>query len=229
VVAAVAAVFDLDGLLVDSEVLWHKAEVEILVPLGAAIDPEGARTTKGMFVREVVAHHQRLAGFDEGAIDALTAAVLARVGDLVEAEGRLLPGATRALDLCAERGPLALASSTPMALIHRILGTFGLDDAFAVVRSAEDEARGKPDPAVYRSAAAALHVDPERCIAFEDAPAGVRSAVAAGMRCVAVPARGEEGDGAFALATLVLDSLASLEVAWLDSQYAADVDGLRRR
>ena len=217
--AASAAVFDLDGLLVDSEVLWHKAELEILVPAGASIDPDATRATKGMFVREVVAHHQRVAGFDAAAIDGLAGAVLARVGELVETEGRLLPGATRAIALCAARGPIALASSTPTALIDRVLAHFGLDGAFAAVRSAEDEPQGKPHPGVYLSAAAALGVPPAACLAFEDAPAGVRAAVAARMRCVAVPVEAERGDDAFALATLVLRSLTELDEAWLDAQY----------
>jgi mannitol-1-/sugar-/sorbitol-6-/2-deoxyglucose-6-phosphatase len=214
-----AAVFDMDGLLVDSEVLWHRAEVELLVPLGARIDATQGRATKGMFVREVVEHHQALAGWSEPSVDALVAQVLDRVGDLVETEGRLLPGARRALELCAARGPLALASSTPTSLIVRTLSHFELQDAFDVVHSAEDEPRGKPDPGVFLTAAARLGVAPEACLAFEDSPAGVRAAVAAAMTTVAVPAADERGDDAFALASLVLASLTDLDVAWLDARY----------
>ncbi len=219
--AVVAAVFDLDGLLVDSEVLWHQAELEILTPLGARIDANGTRTTKGMFVGEVVDHHHRLAGWTSPSRDDVVAAVLARVGDLVELEGRLLPGARRALALCASLGPCALASSTPRALITRVLAHFDLEGAFDVVHSAEDERLGKPDPAVYLTAAARLGVDARTCLAFEDSPAGVRSATSAEMRCVAVPVADERADPAFELATLVLASLEDLDATWLARQYDA--------
>jgi beta-phosphoglucomutase-like phosphatase (HAD superfamily) len=214
-----AAVFDMDGLLVDSEVLWHQAEVEILVPLGADIDADATRTTKGMFVAEVVAHYQRLAPWPTPDVDAVVRAILSRVGDLVEERGQLLPGAARALALCGELGPLALASSTPYELIDRVLRHFGLVDAFEVVHSAQDEPLGKPDPGVFLTAARRLGVAPQRCLAFEDSPAGVRAAVAATMGCVAVPTAAERTDPAFALATLVLDSLADLDAEWLAARF----------
>jgi sugar-phosphatase len=211
----------MDGLLVDSEVLWHQAEVELLVPLGARIAADAPRATKGMYVREVVEHYHRQARWDHPSVDAVVQLVLDRVGDLVEAHGRLLPGAVRALDLCGARGPLALASSTPVALIDRVLRHFGLADRFAVVHSAEHEPRGKPDPGVYRTAARLLGVEPASCVAFEDAAAGVRAAVAASMACVAVPAPADRDDPAFALATLVLGSLEELDDGWLAARYGA--------
>lgn len=216
-----AAVFDLDGLLVDSEVLWHRAELEILVPLGASIDADGARSTKGMFVGEVVDHYHELVGWTAPPRSDVVMALLDRVGDLVEAEGRLMPGATRALELCARLGPCTLASSTPTALIRRVLAHFGLDGAFAVVHSAEDEVTGKPDPAVYLTTARLLGVPPASCLAFEDSPAGVRSALAARMGCVAVPAREDRANRAFLAATLVLDSLADLDERWLAEAFAS--------
>jgi sugar-phosphatase len=222
VTAVDAAVFDLDGLLVDSEVLWHQAEFEILTPLGARIDAHGTRTTKGMFVGEVVDHYHHLAGWTSPSRDDVVAALLTRVGDLVEEQGRLLPGALRALALCAALGPCALASSTPRVLIARVLAHFDLEDAFAVVHSAEDERFGKPDPAVYLTAAMRLGVDAGSCLAFEDSPAGVRAATSAEMRCVAVPAAEERADPAFGLATLVLASLEELDATWLTGQYGLE-------
>lgn len=211
-----AAVFDLDGLLVDSEVLWHRAELEILVPLGAVIDASATRSTKGMFVGEVVDHYHGLAGWTAPPREEVVHRLLERVGDLVEAEGRLLPGAEAALERCGARAPLALASSTPRPLIDRVLAHFNLAECFSVVHSAEDEARGKPDPAVYLTAASRLGVPPSACLAFEDSPAGARSALAATMGCVAVPTAAERADPAFASATLVLSSLAELDEPWFD-------------
>ena len=87
--------------------------------------------------------------------------LLARVGDLVESEGRLMPGALRALDLTSEHGPVALASSTPVALIERCLRHFELADRFASIHSAQFEPYGKPHPAVFLSAASSLGVRPD--------------------------------------------------------------------
>lgn len=216
-----AAVFDLDGLLVDSEVLWHRAELEILAPLGVPIDATTSRPTKGMFVGEVVDHYHELVGWTSPPRSAVVESLLSRVGDLVEQEGRLMPGARRALGLCARLGPCALASSTPAELIHRVLAHFELEDSFVVVHSAEDEPTGKPDPAVYRTTARQLSVPAGKCLAFEDSPAGVRAALGAGMGCVAVPAAEDRPNPAFDGATLVLDSLADLDEAWLAAAFGA--------
>lgn len=209
----------MDGLLVDSEILWHRAELEILVPLGAPIDAAGTRTTKGMFVREVVAHYHRLAPWDVPSVDGVVGLVLDRVGALVEEVGRLLPGATRALSLCTDLGPVGLASSTPRGLIDRTLRHFGLDQAFEVIHSAEDEPFGKPHPGVFLTTATMLGVAPSICLVFEDSAAGVAAAAAATMGCVAVPAADERADAAFGSATLVLDSLADLDEAWLADRF----------
>lgn len=217
--AYAASIFDMDGLLVDSEILWHRAELEILVPLGAPIDANATRATKGMFVREVVAHYHGLVPWSAPSIDEVVDLVLDRVGALVEEVGRLLPGARRALSLCTALGPIALASSTPTRLIDRTLRHFGLDASFEVVHSAEDEPFGKPHPGVFLTTAAMLGVSPSECLVFEDSAAGVAAASAAEMGCVAVPAADERGRAAFDRATLVLDSLADLDEAWLNARF----------
>jgi len=222
VTASGAAIFDLDGLLVDSEVLWHKAELEILVPLGAPIDQETTRATKGMFVEEVVRYWHGLAGWGSPSDDEVVASILSRVGALVESEGRLLPGARRAVELAAGLGPTVLASSTPRSLIDRVLAHFDLDASFASIHSAEDEDFGKPHPAVFLTAAAATGVAPPSCVVFEDSQAGVIAAKAARMGCVAVPAAEERGAAAFGLADLVLDTLEDFEEGWLAARYRAD-------
>ncbi len=205
----------MDGLLVDSEILWHEAEVELLVPLGAPIDAGAARTTKGMFVTEVVAHYHALAPWPSPSVDAVAQQILDRVGELVEERGTLLPGATAAISLCESLGPIAVASSTPMSLIVRTLSHFGLLERFEVIHSAEDEPRGKPDPGVFLTTASRLGVEPARCLVFEDSAAGVLAASKAQMGCVAVPSRDELHDPAFSTATIVLASLDELDEVWL--------------
>ena len=208
-----AAIFDMDGLLIDSEVLWHEAEIEILGGLGVPLAAEGCRTTKGMFVNEVTAHWHRLHPWGaDPAPDDVAVTIVDRVIDLVLAKGLLKPGAEHAIELCASTGMrLAVASSSEYRLIEAALGHFGLRDSFDLVHSAEDEAFGKPHPAVFLSTAAELGVEARRCLVWEDAPAGVLAAKAASMVCIAVPEAGEGGHPAFGLADLVVDSLLDVD------------------
>ena len=216
-----ATLFDMDGLLIDSEVLWHRAEVEIFGHLGVPITQTEDRLTKGMFVREVVAYWYDRYPWTGPSQEAIVSQLLERVGDLVESDGRLLEGALRAIDMAAQRGPIALASSTPLALIDRCLAHFGLLDRFALRYSAEFEPYGKPHPGVFLSAAAGLGVGAEDCLVFEDSSAGVTAAKAAHMSVVAVPAAEDRDLPAFAMADLVLGSLAELSADWLDRWFGA--------
>lgn len=209
----------MDGLLLDSEVLWHKAEVEIFGALGVPLQDAIGRSTKGMYVNEVVAFWYAQYPWEGPSTDEVVDLLLARVGDLVETEGRLLPGATRALDLTGERGPLALASSTPMALIERCLKHFGLLDRFAAIHSAEFEEYGKPHPGVFLSAATSLGVVPSSCLVLEDSAAGVLAGKAATMTVIAVPVAEDRARPEFAIADLVLQSLEELTPDWLDARF----------
>ena len=210
----------MDGLLLDSEVLWHKAEVEIFGSLGVPILDAMGRSTKGMYVNEVVAYWYAQYPWEGPSADEVVDLLLARVGDLVETEGRLLPGATRALDLTGERGPLALASSTPMALIVRCLKHFGLLERFVTIHSAEFEEYGKPHPGVFLSAAMSLGVAPASCLVLEDSAAGVLAAKSATMTVIAVPVIEDRARPEFGIADLVLSSLGELTPDWLDARFA---------
>ena len=205
-----ASIFDMDGLLIDSEILWHEAEIEILGGLGVPLAVEGCRSTKGMFVDEVTAHWYGLHPWP-GATptpDEVAVQIVDRVIELIVTKGVLKPGAAHAIDLCHARGlPVAVASSSQYRLIDAALSHFGLRDRFDVVHSAEDEEYGKPHPAVFLTAAAKLGAPPKRCLVWEDAPAGVLAAKASSMTCIAVPEAGESHHPAFGLADLVVDSL----------------------
>jgi beta-phosphoglucomutase-like phosphatase (HAD superfamily) len=217
-----AAIFDMDGLLVDTEPLWQAAEVEILGALGVPLDPHRCRETKGMFVGEVMAYWYRRFPWDGPSIEQVSATVVDRVCDLVVERGTLLAGARDAIELCERRGlRLALASSSGYRLIELVLDRFGLAEHFSVVHSAQDEAYGKPHPAVYLGAAAKLGVEPFGCLAWEDAPAGVLAAKAARMVCVAVPEAAEVDRPVFALADAVLGSLTEADEALFDRLVAS--------
>lgn len=211
-----ASIFDMDGLLIDSEVLWHEAELEILGDLGVPLEKDGFRTTKGMFVHEVTEHWYGLYPWPGPPPAEVAVSIVDRVIDLIVTKGSLKPGAVGAIDLCSAQGwPLAVASSSEYRLIDAALEHFGLRDRFALIHSAEDEEYGKPHPAVFLTAAAKLGVPPKRCLVWEDAPAGVVAAKAASMACIAVPETGEGSHPAFALADLVARSLEEVDAAAL--------------
>ena len=213
-----ASIFDMDGLLIDSEILWHEAEIEIFGDLGVPLSRDRCRSTKGMFVGEVTEYWYSRYPWDGPTPPEVAVTIVDRVIALLLAKGELKPGAAHAIALCARRGlSLAVASSSQYRLIDTALDHFGLRHHFALVHSAEDEAWGKPHPAVFLTAAAKLGVAPRRCLVWEDAPAGVLAAKAASMACIAVPERGEEHQPAFALADVVLGSLLEMDERRFDA------------
>jgi len=212
-----AAIFDMDGLLVDTERLWHQAEFEILGDLGVPFDHNAGRVSKGMRVDEVVAMHHGDSPWPSPSQQDVVAQILDRVGELAEQVGNLLPGVLSTFQVFDDLGiPKVLASSTPHRLIERILKHFGLSDRFKTISSAEDEPYGKPNPGVFLTAAKSIGVAPTACVVFEDAPAGVLAAKAARMTCVAVPDETDRNHRFMAIADLVLPTLESFSVAELE-------------
>jgi mannitol-1-/sugar-/sorbitol-6-/2-deoxyglucose-6-phosphatase len=219
-----AALFDLDGLLVDSEPLWHEAEIRVLRTHGVPLTVEMCRETKGRYVSEAVRHWHDRYPWEMPDIDVVVADILDTLEELIMKRLELKPGAEHAVVACRRRGlRLAVASSAPLRIISSVLARFGLEEMFERVCSAEHEAAGKPDPAVFLTAARLLGVDPERCVVFEDSLAGVRAAKTAGMICVAVPetrlaseaSTAPDHRSAFVSADVVLTSLAELdETVW---------------
>jgi len=215
-----ATLFDMDGLLLDSEILWHKAELKILGDLGVPMPHGEVRLTKGMFVSEVVDYWFAQHPWGSPSRPEVVEMILQAVGDLVESEGVMMPGALRAIELASERGPIAVASSTPLPLIMRCLQNFNLVNLFQSIHSADIEPYGKPHPGVFLTAAKALGAKPTSCLVFEDSAAGVLAAKAGRMTCVAVPVADELRMPAFQIADLVLNSLDELTPEWLDERFA---------
>ncbi len=204
-----AVIFDLDGVLVDSEQLWRDAEIAVFGSVGVALDDERCRETTGLRVDEVVAHWYARepwpAAAGAGDLQAVARALVAEmVGAMRTAP--VIPGAVEAVRFCAERGGarVAVASSSPAELIAVAIERLGLAGLIEVWHSAMDEDYGKPHPAVYLTAAAKLGVSPVDCVAVEDSLNGVIAAKAARMRCVAMPDR-QTPD--FAVADVVIGGL----------------------
>lgn len=209
-----AAIFDLDGLLIDSEPLWQVAETEVFATVGLALTSAMCDETRGLRVNEVVAHWHRRYPWSGASIDALTERIIGRVVAMLGERVTPLPGAIAAIELMRRRcRRVALASSSPTTLIRAALEALGVLHHFDAIASAEVEAHGKPHPAVYLTAAAAIGVEPARCVVLEDSLNGVLAAKAARMRCIAVPGEGDRRDPRFAIADVRLGSLAELDDA----------------
>lgn len=177
-----AVVFDMDGVLIDSEPLWREVEVEVLGALGVPITEPDCAATQGLRIDEAVQWWHARHPFEES-IEVVAAAIVHGVAEGIRKQGEPLPGALEAIRAVRDV-PHAIATSSPWPIIEAVVERLGLN--VAIVCSAEDESAGKPDPAVYLTAARRLGVRPEDCIAVEDSRAGVKSAKAAGMRVVAV-------------------------------------------
>jgi HAD superfamily hydrolase (TIGR01509 family) len=208
-----AVVFDLDGVLIDSEPVWEEVRRGLVAESGGRWRPDAQRRLMGMSTAE----WSRYLANDLGVRlppDEVARTVIARMVDRYRARLPLLPGATAAIHRLAGRWPLGLASSSPRTLIDALLDRAGLAGSFAVTVSTEEVSKGKPAPDVYLEASRRLRVRPGRCVAVEDSTNGLRSAHAAGSRVIAIP-RPEfppEPD-ALALAARTLDGLDGLTVA----------------
>ena len=183
-----AAIFDMDGLLVDSEPIWHDVEIDIFGRHGVPLTVQRCLETKGMFLGEAVDHWYARYPWRDASRHDVAAEILEAMARRLERSVELKPGAIEALEFCRARGAvLALASSSPRLLIDSVVRRFELTQQFAVVHSGEDEELSKPDPAIFLTTAALLGVVPAACVVFEDSAAGVLAAKGAGMVCVAVP------------------------------------------
>jgi HAD superfamily hydrolase (TIGR01509 family) len=192
-----AIIFDMDGLLVDSERVWHMAEDQFIQSYGHVYTDDVRESIVGLRLDEFIARlkvHYSL----RPSVAELAAELEALVLDLIPREVQAQPGAQALVDwVIAHQLPHAIASSSSMNVINQTLGSQGWDSLFAIRCSADDDQNGKPAPDVYLRAAARLQVEPTRCLALEDSPTGARAAMAAGMTTYAVPDRSHTDSAAF--------------------------------
>ena len=212
-----AVVFDLDGVILQTEEVWDEVRGRYIVEQGGQYDAAAQRAMMGMSAPE----WSRYLAEDVG-VPGTPEEISADIVRLMEARYReelpLIPGARDAVGRLAARWPLGLASSSNRPLIDDALELAGLDVFFQATVSSEEVARGKPAPDVYLEAARRMGVPAERCAAVEDSHSGIRSAKAAGMHTIAIPNPNfPPGEDALALADLVLDSIADLTVDAVDS------------
>jgi mannitol-1-/sugar-/sorbitol-6-/2-deoxyglucose-6-phosphatase len=219
----------MDGLLIDTEPVWRVAESAVFAGLGISLSETDLLDSTGQPIDELVrAWRQRRSRHDGSAPEPTDAEVAERITDQViehvRAEGQPMPGVTATI-ACFERHGLALAiaSSSPLRLIDAVCDRLGLA-GIHVRCSGLDEARGKPAPDVYLTAARRLGAAPASCLALEDSPHGIAAAKSAGMRCIAVPDPLLAADPRYHEADLVIGSLTELNDAalWLLGVRAPD-------
>lgn len=205
-----AVVFDMDGVLVDSEPVWERVRRGFVADHGGRWAPDAQDAMMGMSTAEWSAYVSADLGVGVPA-QAVAEMVIAAMGAQYQENLPLLPGAVDAVRELSARWPLGLASSSPRSLIETVLAAAGLRQAFVAVVSSEEVARGKPAPDVYLEAAARLGFPGTACVAIEDSSNGLRAAAAAGFTVIAVP-RPEYPPAPDALTTarLTLHSLTDL-------------------
>jgi HAD superfamily hydrolase (TIGR01509 family) len=206
-----AVVFDVDGVLIDSEPVWERVRRNFVATRGGRWPDDAQDRMMGMSTAEWSAYISEDFGLRGLSAQQVAELVTAAMAAEYAAHLPLLPGAVAAVRDLSARWPLAVASSAPKSLIDAVLDASGLRPAFAAAVSSEEVARGKPAPDVYLEAAARLGVTPAACAAVEDSSNGLRSAAAAGLAVIAVP-RPEYPPAPDALrqARVVLDSLTEL-------------------
>lgn len=207
-----AALFDMDGLLINSEPYWHAAEVATFTELG--IDPvikQRLPDTVGLRIDQVVKLWLQAAGMNAMDPTTISQRIIDNVTEQIITHQPLMPGVHKALTLCQQLGlKIGLASASPQALLQTVVDLFDLQSFFMVLSSAQTLPYSKPHPQVYLNAASALGLDPLQCVALEDSINGMIAAKAARMRLIAIPAAKQAADPVWSLADAKLTSLATL-------------------
>jgi len=204
-----AAVFDVDGLLVDSERIWASAETALLERHGHHFSDVDRLATRGRSVDATIAEYAARLGLGAAGEPALRAELMSLVRGRYARQVVARPGAVALLARLDGVLPLAVASSSDREIVELALDRTGLRGRFPVVVTAEDVAQPKPAPDAYLVACERLAVDPRDAVAFEDSPTGVAAAIAAGLTCVGVP---DDPDIPLEAASVVISSLADVVV-----------------
>ncbi|KJV45162.1 2-deoxyglucose-6-phosphatase [Pantoea sp. BL1] len=212
-----AAIFDMDGLLIDSEPLWDQAELDVFASLGVDITRRHELPdTLGLRIDQTVRMWFEALPWNGPDQAEVTQRIIARALALVEETRPLLPGVEQALQLCQQQGlKIALASASPLFMLERVLEMFDLRKYFDAIASAEALPYSKPHPQVYLDAAAKLAVDPLNCLTLEDSFNGMIATKAARMRSIVVPAAEYADDARWALANVKLANLTELKAEHL--------------
>ena len=207
-----AVIFDLDGLLIDSEPLWQEAEILIFQQVNIVLNNKLCLQTRGLRIDEVVEYWYQKYPWTNISKQEVEKAIVDKVIELISIVGEPLSGVNAAVSFVREKQvKIALASSSSPTIIQAALKKLNLTDVFTKVYSAESERLGKPYPGVYLTTAKRLKVIPQECLAIEDSLNGVLAAKAAQMKCIAIPEAAQRNNTRFAIADKMLHSLNELD------------------
>jgi HAD superfamily hydrolase (TIGR01509 family) len=210
-------IFDMDGLLIDSEPWWQLAGMETLRQFNVTLSPIQYHHTTGLRTPEWLDYWFGHFNIDKTLIPAAAAALHANVFERIRTSADPMPGVRQALDLFKSRQfRIGLATSSPLTLAKIVTDKLEIGDYFDTVTSAEDLPFGKPHPQVYMDCAAALSANPLECLAFEDSFNGLIAAKAARMKCVVIPVADQYDLPKWGAADLKLSSLLDFTPEYFD-------------
>jgi len=203
-----AVIFDMDGLLIDSEPLWQRAETASFADVGLALTPEMCRQTTGMRTDEMVRYWFDRHPWSGPSLKEIELLVISRLSRLIYEEARPMSGAIELVRRFERTGlNMAIASSSPLRIIETVADRFGIAGVVRTLRSAESQPYGKPHPGVFIDTARDLGCRPAECLVFEDSINGVIAGKAAKMTTIAVPDKAMLNRPEFSIADLTISTL----------------------
>jgi mannitol-1-/sugar-/sorbitol-6-/2-deoxyglucose-6-phosphatase len=210
-----AVIFDMDGVIINSEPFWREAEMEIFNGIGVKMTEEMCIQMKGTKIDEVVKHWYSVYKWNKPSVPEVEEMVVSKLISLINEKGQPMPGLLGLLEYLKSSGyKIGLATSSTFRIMNATLDKLNLHEHFNIKHSAEAEKNGKPSPDVYLGAAALLGVKPENCLAIEDSYTGLQAAKAAGMYTVALPEAPEYELDKYDLADVKIKTLQ--DVIYLD-------------
>ena len=203
-----AVIFDMDGVLIDSEPLWKIAMEETFQAVGCNLTRKDFQKTVGLRIDEVIDYWFNEIGWNNSTPKDVETSIVNRMVELIQQNGHPLPGVLDTTAFLIEnKFKVGLATSSYKVLIETVLETLNIRDRFEVVHSAEDEAYGKPHPAVYLSVAELLNVNPETCLVIEDSLNGIISGKAAKMKVVCIPEKSHHPEPKLNVADFMFENM----------------------
>ena len=212
-----AIIFDMDGVIIDSEKLWAQAENEVFTSLGVKITSELSEKTKSMTTAEVTKFWYEKFPWKSTDPEIVEQRVVSRVIQLIETEECNIRGVKPFLEkLKTQNYKIGLATNSPLKIIPAVLKKLDISHFFDIVWSAEFEEKGKPDPSIYYSTAKKLNTKPEHCLVIEDSYSGMLAAKKAGMTVVAFTNGNNEID--FEIADYKINNFEDDKIEWINQQ-----------
>lgn len=211
-----AVIYDMDGILINSEPLWQLAQIETFVELGFHFTHQMCEQTVGWRVDEVIKYWTQKFNYTTHTNEYIVGVLLDKLKLLIAQHGKTMEGVIESLEFFkSKKMPMAVATSSPIAIMEQVVDTLHLKKYFKFLCSAQYESNGKPHPAVFLTAANLLQIEPTNCLVIEDSLNGIIAAKAARMKCIAIPEPHNFNHPKFVIADTILHSLNDLtETVW---------------